>query len=303
MAFSEKETLFNLYSKNLTKNSDVSDAWFICPLCHRGFNQDMMGGLSIEHVIPEKLGGNIKTLTCEKCNKDFGSKLISKLVTNLSYKDIFSGKSNKPVDAQMEILGKEINIEYYPGETNKLNPQPKRSNPKNIAYHNKLFENNQVSDFKLTFKTGYKSEYEQMAVLLISYLLLFRYFGYSYAFNRWGFLTRNTIIQELYDSPLLKMSGGFNANLLGGNTAVLFCEEPREFASQATIQMKFKTENSEYSYTKFLPFLPNTKVNKEAYSNRTSFRFKGFEMTYSDGFLINPSFTVPDALIVKFSKP
>lgn len=198
----------------------------------------------------------------------------------------------------MVIHDREVNIEYHPGDIHKLIPQLNRSNPENITYQIELFKNNEVSEFNLTFKTGYKSEIEQMAVLLISYLMLFRYFGYSYAFNRWGFLTRNTIVQEICDSPLLKMSEGVNKNLLEGKTVLLFCEEPQEFANQAMIQLKFVTENSNYTFTKFLPFLPGTKVDEEAYSKQSSFRFKGFEMTYSDEFLTNPTFIVPYDLSV-----
>ena len=171
MAFSIEEHLFNLYSKNLAENSDLSDEWFICPLCHKVFNRSMLGELSKEHVVPEKLGGKIITLTCEKCNKDFGSKLISKLIKNLDYKDIVSGKSDKPFDAQMTINGRNVTIEYHPGETNKLIPQLERSNPENLAYQNELFEHNEVTEFQLTVKSGYGDEIEQMALLLISYLL------------------------------------------------------------------------------------------------------------------------------------
>ena len=71
-----KHKLFEQYSANLTKNSTLSEGWFVCPLCHQVFDWERETLLSIEHVIPKALGGKLLTLTCKKCNNDYGSKYI-----------------------------------------------------------------------------------------------------------------------------------------------------------------------------------------------------------------------------------
>ncbi|MBN2502846.1 MAG: HNH endonuclease, partial [Anaerolineales bacterium] len=70
----KKEKLFDLYSTSLAINSNLTD-WFICPLCHRGFKKEHLESLTLEHIIPQSLGGKLVTLTCWKCNKRVGQVL------------------------------------------------------------------------------------------------------------------------------------------------------------------------------------------------------------------------------------
>jgi hypothetical protein len=64
----ERERLFNLYSRNLSFfQSEYPDA-FACPLCDSGYSREALTveppSVSLAHVIPESLGGSLKTLTC-----------------------------------------------------------------------------------------------------------------------------------------------------------------------------------------------------------------------------------------------
>lgn len=63
-----------------------SDATRIeCPICFSGFSRSALdsGDLTLEHIIPESLGGVTGTLTCRPCNNHLGSNADSRLVETL----------------------------------------------------------------------------------------------------------------------------------------------------------------------------------------------------------------------------
>jgi len=50
-----------------------------CPLCLDVFGRDALetGALTLEHPIPRKTGGRLRTLSCKRCNNKHGSRLDS----------------------------------------------------------------------------------------------------------------------------------------------------------------------------------------------------------------------------------
>lgn len=293
--------MFNQYSRNLSANTDVEGEWFVCPLCHRVFPWEANSELSIEHIIPQALGGKIETLTCKQCNNEFGSKYLAKLAGNMKVWDKVKGNLNEPLDVKVLIKGKPITAEYFHGNPRKIILQPKRSNPENYKLF-KGFREKGVPQFNMRLNLGYKPEYEQMAVLLISYLMLFKYFGYSYALNPWGLFTRDILINNRLDAPLLKMFGTPNETLIDGNTFLFFCTAPEEFSGYAGVQMRFSTAYSSRNFIKLVPFLPNAQFNEEMYSKTRSLTLSGQPVGFSPRYLTKPLFTVPQRLKINFEE-
>ena len=288
---SKKERLFRLYSTNLSKNTNLEEGWFLCPLCHKGFTWEMRGLLTIEHVVPKSLGGRIETLTCKECNNQQGEDLLSKLKQNILMEDKF--QNQKPFDAKMTVNGKEISVGYRIGEKHELITQAKRSNPRDVAFIEDVFKSGLLPEIGLKFSYGYKKEIEQMAILLICYLMLFRFFGYSYAFSPWGIYTRNVIVSKKYDSPLLKMTATTNEVVMDGKNALFICRQPKEFENYAGIQLRLKVEGFEKTLTKLLPFLPGTYFNKEVHLKGGELEIRGNSISYSPALLTDPAFKVP----------
>ncbi len=258
----------------------------------------MEKGLAIEHAIPRALGGSAVTLTCKKCNNDLGRELISKLKFNLVAEDKYINK--KPFDAKMTVKGKSISVDYTIGEQHELITQVRRSNPKNIQHIVEVFEKGGPPEINLKFVYGYKKEVEQMAILLICYLMLFRQFGYFYAFSRWGIETRRVITNRVYDSPLLKMSAQTEAILNHGRSGLFFCTGPKELQDFAVIQLRLKTADYEKRLVKVVPFLPDTNFDEGTHLKPGVINLTARQVNFSPEFLLDPNLKLPYDVRITF---
>jgi hypothetical protein len=286
-----KKGLFDLYSKSLNINSNIEMELFLCPICHRLFSWEGNDLLTIEHVVPKKLGGTMKTLTCKKCNNEYGSELISKLKFNLDMED--KVKNKKPFDAKMTIDGKSVVVDYIIGEKHELITQVHRSNPASIEHITSRFSStNLPPKISLKFNVGYKKETEQLAVLLICYLALFRHFGYFYALSPWGLQTRDVIVNRETSSDLLKMSASPNAIINDGRPGIVICREPNEFKNFVGVYLRFRLNGYTKYEMKLLPFYPETKFDPEIHLKAKDIQISGSIVPYSRTFLQNPNYVI-----------
>jgi hypothetical protein len=294
----KKEKLFDLYSKNLSINSNLID-WFICPLCHKGFQKEHIDSLTIEHIIPQALGGKLLTLTCWKCNSDYGSKLLSKLIENIRLKEVKKGVRKRTIDANFSIDGYSVATSYLKeGKGYTLTVDPNRSNPNNIEYIQNQFEMGKVKDFNINFKAGYGIKTENKALLLISYLFLFYQFGYLFVFSHFGLHIRSVLTGETKDSPLLSFADISDFVLDNTPPLVLLCSKPDHFKDHAFVQIPLLTEYSRHVYGAFIPFLPGTKVDEKAYKIKGPIEIKGAFPPKPSIILKDPKFKLPGNLTI-----
>jgi len=281
-----KKWLFDLYCKNLSETTNLKGGRFICPLCFNGFAWENVNLLTIEHIIPEALEGKIYTLTCKRCNNFYGSKYISKLIETLKVKDRLLGDLEDPIDAKMAIGENVITAQYFIKER-RIILQPKRSNP--YAYQDMLdrFRKGPIPNFNLNFKLGFKPEFQNIAILLMCYLMLFRYFGYSYVFSPWGLKVREIIVNQKLDAPLSKLLSSNNEVVLGGKTGLFLCKEPKIFYGYVGIQLNLITEHSQHTFIKLLPFLPTAKFDNRVKKTK-KVDFVCQSIAYSSDYLRGP---------------
>jgi len=272
----KKKYLFSLYSANLAETNSGMGGEFLCPLCHCKFSYEQSDSLTIEHIVPEALGGSIETLTCKKCNNQFGANLISKLTTNFETRSKI--QNSTPFDARLAIDGKSIAVDFIARETRFI-MRPTRSDPKNISYIENLIKYGKTKEVELSVKLGFGPEVEEMALLLMSYLILFRTYGYRYILSRWGLRTRNVIIKNEYDSPLVKFSVESKEAIVRGDSLVFICKSPKEFENYAGIQIRLKTNNLEEIRTKILPIFPESQFNVEGLPKNQGFQIIGEPIT------------------------
>src|SRR4051812_13941051 len=103
-----KQSLFDLYSADLVEFFPDYPNRFLCPICRLLFTRKSLtdeNGLTLEHCIPEALGGQVYTLTCKSCNNGSGSKLDVHLINKLLADDFFDEMSSGPVDGTLTIEG------------------------------------------------------------------------------------------------------------------------------------------------------------------------------------------------------
>lgn len=243
MTSNQKFKLFSEFSKNLEIVTGEKGL-FVCPFCKLSFSVNQLDELTIEHVIPQKFGGNIKILTCKKCNNDLGSKLLSNLVKFMNIVE----SENPDVDLKIADSVVKSKLSLSPKHI-QFDIDERRSNP---AYISSLFEkyrSNSISEFSFSLKLGSTINQSKLGVLLISYYLLFSFFGYFFIFNKSGCfiqdIIKNNKVSEIlakylvYDKPIIP-----NQRLL-----VCPCDSPVELLDYLLIQIPIITPSGK---TKFL---------------------------------------------------
>lgn len=185
------QQLFELYSKNLALYNPDLENLFCCPLCLRAFGRDSLpssdsnGHISIEHIIPGSIGGNVTTLTCRECNNQHGTDLDAHIAARFKAEDAFAGKTSKPLKGRVSIGHGEMAVDVHWGpDSVVMRGVSRASSPARvIALESELNVASDGSEIHLNIPLGYRLLNSQLAILRMAYLLMFRQFGYGYIFH------------------------------------------------------------------------------------------------------------------------
>jgi len=83
--------LFHELATDLSKARAGSVNSVCCPLCLASFPFEARAELSVEHVVPSKVQGQTKTLTCRRCNNSQGTRLDRHLASAMKAMDGLEG--------------------------------------------------------------------------------------------------------------------------------------------------------------------------------------------------------------------
>jgi len=260
-----KEQVFDLFARNLElvkRHPDISvkgkkTDGYICPICHKIFDKDAFSTiytdhLTLEHVPPGSLGGNVKLLTCRVCNNEQGSKLEKHLVESLKSGDFNSGipGTSRParflVDGKWNTGGKIINTESGGFQ---LLASKKNSNHN---HYDKLFKSGgmQVEKFDVTIFNQYKKRRSGISLLRIAYLWLYSEFGYASLINPNMHTVRNQILDP--EKEILDNIGSLRYDFPDEFEGVNILRKPKELRSFA-VAFKTKTDYKERKHIVLLP--------------------------------------------------
>ncbi len=187
---------FDAYSANWTIVKDKLkpriivepdiDGIFVCPLCFKYFQRDSLSTLSLEHVPPRGVGGQVQTMTCRDCNSVHGSKLDSHLVKKMDYIAAFTGKSSSAIRAKVTI-NREVTLpaNFYPALDGKIvlcpaEGQGETNKPQVESFTQQFALENAQIDIQMLVPID---RYADMSLLRAAYLWMFSAFGYGYLFN------------------------------------------------------------------------------------------------------------------------
>lgn len=166
----------------------------LCPLCLGKFERQAIDDkrLSVEHIIPSKLGGNATTLTCTECNNAHGTKMDRHLVSGMKAIDALEGR--EPISMvwhndKGHVAG---NLTWCPnGEAVTIQIVGKASNPAGIeAIPSQLFDGATV---KMTFNFDFVAGQYWRAAMRAAYLSLFDMYGYAYVLSDGAAQVRNVL--------------------------------------------------------------------------------------------------------------
>lgn len=177
------ERLFSLYSSDLERYAPEWKGHFGCPLCYKVFKRatPLRDLIAEEHIVPQKLGGRLVTLTCRKCNNQQGSELEAHLVQRVR---VETGRHAVPSRVRIGRgeFGARVHLPRKESDLLDIVRIPKQSHPKRLeAAHEELLSGQPKIYLNVNF--GYNSMRSLAALVRAAYLLMFRYFGYRYVLD------------------------------------------------------------------------------------------------------------------------
>ena len=189
--------LFDIYSSNFHIHASKYKDLVACPLCFTRFARTAIDTkeLTVEHIIPGKIGGRLTTLSCQKCNNHHGSALDSHLVRRFQAEDTLLGKNSKSLKGKIYIGDGEFTADVRLANVSDPNSNlninittlPQSSNPKllkladdRIADDRMAINKMRGKSVKIKLELGYIELASRVAALRSAYLMMFYYFGYGY---------------------------------------------------------------------------------------------------------------------------
>ena len=201
------DTLLSRCEADLIQIWPKAKRGFMCPICLAFFarTENLTRNVSVEHIVPDALGGRVTTLTCRQCNNTAGTQLDSHLVQRVRVE----GKT-KPILAGVEFHGTKFRGQVYLPESTsdslRINGIPKQSDPREIKGFFSLLDKGiwDGQELKLHLNLGYVPAFSVAALVRSAYLLMFRLFGYRYVQSRSAAVIRKAIVDPLVEIDVLK---------------------------------------------------------------------------------------------------
>lgn len=187
----ERERLFDLYARQLELGGVTPTGIFVCPLCREGWTRESLcvpdPGVSLAHVVPEALGGRLRTLACTPCNNGNGARLEADLARSLAYQDWVRGVGSWPARLRGEFG--DLGIEFRRSEGLSrwsLTVVEGQTNPACVsALDEWLAANRGQTDadirWNITWSVRTRHRNATAAIYQSAYLMMFAYFGYDFA--------------------------------------------------------------------------------------------------------------------------
>lgn len=204
----EQKRLFTILSEHYkhSTNGGKIDV-FQCPLCKNefGFNAIDRGELSLAHVIPNFLEGDVTTLACTKCNNTIGSQIEGVESKRREFwgqlKDRGTIKSRIYTDDRNNYIPADIQINQTNDE-NIIGFKINNGNPEVISDFEQGIQKSIDIDKKFNFKFDLKLpdwKTARLTYLHAAYLFLFMQFGYHWTNNKCSEKIRLQILNPKFD--------------------------------------------------------------------------------------------------------
>ncbi len=211
----QKKTLYDALRANLVsvQPEGIAENSLICPLCWQTVTFEK---LTIEHCVPESVGGRRETLTCQKCNNDSGRTLDHHLARHQRSVDAANGKgAMKSRLAFTEDLSMTTNLQIERDGSRTLKIVGKASNPESVETLRTMAQQGRLpsDEFKVTIFDLPNETLAKLALVRAAYLSAFHQMGYEFAFSESGMFLRHLISASEPDSQTLLLMTGFKVHV------------------------------------------------------------------------------------------
>jgi hypothetical protein len=191
-----RQTLFDQLSRDLATTNPELAGTVLCPLCLGRFWADSLHSktLTIEHIIPSKLGGTDSTLTCKACNNRTGAAGDNHFIRAIKALDTL--ESNGTFRASLGSDDGQISVDFTcrsgtPEDPIDIQIVHQASNPTAVKSIPGMLRSGQHLHLKFNF--GLVSELHERGVLRAAYLSVFKALGYRYAMSLGGMQVREIL--------------------------------------------------------------------------------------------------------------
>jgi hypothetical protein len=259
--------LFNTYSRNwelvkdvVIKNLIVTVGYeegVVCPLCMKLFNRDGLrqiynDSLTLEHIIPENLGGKKTILLCRKCNNETGGRVDNSYKEYQNAVSLLKKEDGASLDVNV-LIGDSLRSRGLLTYDKEKDGFSLDSIMDKYSYDKLKTIYSPTKPIKLDLK--FKSPTIQKAhvnLLKIAYLLAFQRLGYAYIMPG-----VHNIVRDQINNPTipviekLSIITPFSQNYTPGVYVVV---EPKELTSLLVV-FKIKIKNRTETKGVLLPSL------------------------------------------------
>lgn len=207
-----RQSMYDAYAANLTATGkyvlqcrDAKDT-FVCPICRNAFGRDALESplqVSIEHCIPESLGGTLatSTLLCTHCNNTSGSFYDAQYAKQFFAEEFFQGTSDRSMPGQIEVQGAIMRGDWKFSNAERPRVEflirHERNHPNHLPEAKakmKRMHSEADGAMTFTFPWPFHQWRARVALLRMAFLMMFRQFGYAYAFHPCAERVRNQIL-------------------------------------------------------------------------------------------------------------
>lgn len=268
----KRKKIFNLYSQQLHSLVESGfydielkyEKTFICPVCFNQFSENDLDTskenyLTLEDAPPKSLGGKANTLTCKKCNNEFGHTIDFHLTERLNELDIRNFLPN--TGSRVTMVHEGIQVQGIVNVNEKgiitITHIEKTNNPKLLKeYVSKTGKDDIVElEFPVS-RTDFKRF--EVALLKTAYILAFQQYGYPLILSNAFDIVRKQLKnpdEDIYPSGFWSRQSIFNKS----NEGVHFIATPSFEGFQAIFILN--TNSHESGYGVYLPVSEKTVVD------------------------------------------
>lgn len=225
---------------------------FVCPFCKGIFGRDALdppAQVSIEHCIPEAVGGTLSTvtLTCTQCNNDMGSAIDSQLKSRFDAEDFLAGLSGDTTRAWITVgdggqVRADMRLSNRDGQRSMdVYFDEKHSPPGHFDEAMRVLRAEAADpqgvsfDFNVEFRFNQRKAH--VALLRIGFLMMFRQYGYSYILHPNVDCVRDQLLNPDEEIIPLPMSADIPAAAQHPNTVAILTRPADQRAFMVLVKL------------------------------------------------------------------
>ncbi len=283
-----RQKLFDKFSNQLhslveLKLYDIDlyfEKTFICPICFKQFSEKDLDTtldnyLTLEDAPPKSLGGKANTLTCKKCNNEFGYEIDFHLVEKLNELGIKSFLPNTGSKAKITHNGIEVQgtMEVDANGVMTITHLKKVNNPNKLKKYVSKTGKDDIVDLQFPMSRVDFKRFE-IALLKSAYIMAFEQYGYALVLNKAYDIVRMQLLnpdEEIYPVGFWSQQSVFTENLKG----VHLIKTKGFEGFQAIFVLKTKFQNFGYGV-----YLPISEKNLVDIMERFKIQEAGFSLRY-----------------------